>query len=433
MRLRFVFIIVLLFVWTASFSQSRKSRGNAQAPVDTVPELVRQYQDSLLVYKAMLDSMERANSQLEARMDSRLYKLFVPLTFYKGISHNQFSLQSKGSSLVERELDNALLNTYLNRPDLVTITETQLESVNQIEAPVARENTQLETIISQKEVQKVAEPELAPVNIVVKKPNFWKFSADTYFQLLQNYVSTNWYKGGESNYSMMSSLTLQANYNNKQKVKWDNKLELKLGMQTSRDDTVHSVKTSEDMIRYTSKLGIQASRRWYYTFQSIATTQFMKHYNSNSHTITADFFAPVTLSMSLGMDYNIEWFKKRLTGTVHMGPLAYNMKYVNREYLAARNGIDEGRKVKNDYGSLVTIDLEWKILNNLKWKTHIYGYTTYERTEFTSENTFTFQFNKYISTNIFVYPRFDDSTKRDDHHGYWQYKEYMSMGFSYSF
>lgn len=433
MRLRFVFIIVLLFVWTASFSQSRKSRGNAQAPVDTVPELVRQYQDSLLVYKAMLDSMERANSQLEARMDSRLYKLFVPLTFYKGISHNQFSLQSKGSSLVERELDNALLNTYLNRPDLVTMTETQLESVNQIEAPVARENTQLETIISQKEVQKVAEPELAPVNIVVKKPNFWKFSADTYFQLLQNYVSTNWYKGGESNYSMMSSLTLQANYNNKQKVKWDNKLELKLGMQTSRDDTVHSVKTSEDMIRYTSKLGIQASRRWYYTFQSIATTQFMKHYNSNSHTITADFFAPVTLSMSLGMDYNIEWFKKRLTGTVHMGPLAYNMKYVNREYLAARNGIDEGRKVKNDYGSLVTIDLEWKILNNLKWKTHIYGYTTYERTEFTSENTFTFQFNKYISTNIFVFPRFDDSTKRDDHHGYWQYKEYMSMGFSYSF
>lgn len=433
MRLRFVFIIVLLFVWTASFSQSRKSRGNAQAPVDTVPELVRQYQDSLLVYKAMLDSMERANSQLEARMDSRLYKLFVPLTFYKGISHNQFSLQSKGSSLVERELDNALLNTYLNRPDLVTMTETQLESVNQIEAPVARENTQLETIISQKEVQKVAEPELAPVNIVVKKPNFWKFSADTYFQLLQNYVSTNWYKGGESNYSMMSSLTLQANYNNKQKVKWDNKLELKLGMQTSRDDTVHSVKTSEDMIRYTSKLGIQASRRWYYTFQSIATTQFMKHYNSNSHTITADFCAPVTLSMSLGMDYNIEWFKKRLTGTVHMGPLAYNMKYVNREYLAARNGIDEGRKVKNDYGSLVTIDLEWKILNNLKWKTHIYGYTTYERTEFTSENTFTFQFNKYISTNIFVYPRFDDSTKRDDHHGYWQYKEYMSMGFSYSF
>lgn len=433
MRLRFVFIIVLLFVWTASFSQSRKSRGNAQAPVDTVPELVRQYQDSLLVYKAMLDSMERANSQLEARMDSRLYKLFVPLTFYKGISHNQFSLQSKSSSLVERELDNALLNTYLNRPDLVTMTETQLESVNQIEAPVARENTQLETIISQKEVQKVAEPELAPVNIVVKKPNFWKFSADTYFQLLQNYVSTNWYKGGESNYSMMSSLTLQANYNNKQKVKWDNKLELKLGMQTSRDDTVHSVKTSEDMIRYTSKLGIQASRRWYYTFQSIATTQFMKHYNSNSHTITADFFAPVTLSMSLGMDYNIEWFKKRLTGTVHMGPLAYNMKYVNREYLAARNGIDEGRKVKNDYGSLVTIDLEWKILNNLKWKTHIYGYTTYERTEFTSENTFTFQFNKYISTNIFVYPRFDDSTKWDDHHGYWQYKEYMSMGFSYSF
>lgn len=63
----------------------------------------------------------------------------------------------------------------------------------------------------------------------------------------------------------------------------------------------------------------------------------------------------------------------------------------------------------------------------------MYGYTTYERAELEWENTFTFQFNKWISTNVFVYPRFDDSRAKDDHHGYLQLKEYASLGFAYSF
>ena len=46
-------------------------------PVETVPELVRQYQDSLLLYKAKLDSVEKENSLLGARMDPRMYKLYV--------------------------------------------------------------------------------------------------------------------------------------------------------------------------------------------------------------------------------------------------------------------------------------------------------------------------------------------------------------------
>ena len=103
----------------------------------------------------------------------------------------------------------------------------------------------------------------ATIDVVVKKPNFWTFTGDYYLQFLQNYVSENWYKGGESNYSMVASAIIQANYNNKQKVKWDNKLELKLGFQTSKGDSIHRFKTSEDLIRYTSKFGLQASKKWY--------------------------------------------------------------------------------------------------------------------------------------------------------------------------
>ncbi len=95
-------------------------------------------------------------------------------------------------------------------------------------------------------------------DIVIFNPNFWTFGGDYYLQFLQNYVSDNWYKGGESNYSMLGRVTMMANYNNKQKVKWENKLEMRLGYQTSKGDSVHTLKTSDDLIRYTSKLGLQA-------------------------------------------------------------------------------------------------------------------------------------------------------------------------------
>lgn len=48
------------------------------------------------------------------------------------------------------------------------------------------------------------------------------------------------------------------------------------------------------------------------------------------------------------------------------------------------------------------------------------------------ENTFTFQFNRYLATKLFLYPRFDDGRKRDDKLGYWMFREYFSVGFSYS-
>ena len=47
------------------------------------------------------------------------------------------------------------------------------------------------------------------------------------------------------------------------------------------------------------------------------------------------------------------------------------------------------------------------------------------------ENTITIVVNKYISTNLFLYPRFDDGVKRDDKYDYFQFKEYVSLGFSY--
>ena len=139
------------------------------------------------------------------------------------------------------------------------------------------------------------------------------------------------------------------------------------------------------------------------------------------------------MNASLGMDYNVSWMKNRLTGSIHLAPFAYNLRYVGRVSLAKANGIDAGKHTLNDYGSQFTFDLRWKLLDNLTWQTRLYGYTTYERSELEWENTFTFSFNRYLSAKVYAYPRFDDGLKRDDDFGYWMVNEFVSLGFSYGF
>ena len=428
-------LLVLTIIAGAVSVEAQRLHKRTVVKKDTVkvmePTLAESYADSLSALRARIDSIQPVRMDSD---DSRFAKLFTPLTFYRSPANRFLRLKPQagvGDSL-DVELDAALLDIYLRRPDLVKVTQRHLEEVG---APIVADNRnkKQKRDIIEDVAPKAIEPDAAPMDIVISRPNFWSFAGDYYLQFLQNYVSDNWYKGGESNYSLLGRLTMQANYNNKQKVKWENKLEMRLGYQTSKGDSVHSLKTSDDLIRYTSKLGLQASRKWYYTIQMVAQTQFAHGYKSNDKFVYSDFFSPFNLNLSVGMDYSVDWLNHRLKGSAHLAPLALNWKYVGREQLATRYGLKEGEHGMTDYGSECIFDLTWQVMDNLKWKTRLWGYTTYKRAEIEWENTLTFQFNRYISSNIFLYPRFDDGAKRKDGDSYWQFKEFMSIGFSYSF
>lgn len=436
MKSRSIITILLLIAASTAFAQATHRTRHNKAK-DTL--IVKSYTDSLRNYKQMLDTT--SINIPDSDRDPRTFYIFAPATFYysvaKDLLQTSDNTQTKLPYDSSRDMDRIMMNIYLNHPNLVAKSERSLNRIGavhkEMDAPI-KNKVQLVTKADALPIEEDDEEHFnLPMEIVVKKPNFWKYSGDYYLQMLQNYVSSNWYKGGESNYSMVASVTMQANYNNKQKVKLDNKLEMKLGFQTSRGDTLHSFKTSEDLIRYTGKLGLQASKKWYYSLQLIAYTQFMRGYKSNDKKVYSDILSPLNINLSVGMDYNVVWFNKKLTGNIHLAPLAYNFKYVGRKELATRYGLDEGKHTLNDFGSECTVDLTWAFTNTIKWKTRLYGYTTYERAEVEWENTISFQFNKYITSNLFIYPRFDDGAKKDESHGYWQLKEYMSIGFAYSF
>lgn len=400
-------------------------------------DVVKQYMDSLKSAKYSLEELGLSNVK---KYDNNLKPmemniLTTPLTFYHGVANRLFGLQN--SNAHQMSIDRSLMSIYIKHPEWIIDTEQRLSEEGGIEykpnKPIVNDEemtSHAEEVVIPKNQTNISEP----VTLVTVRPNFWLYAGDYSLQFLQNYVSDNWYKGGGSNYSMIGAATLQANYNDKEKIKWDNKLEMKLGMQSSQGDTLHNYKSSEDLIRLTSKLGVQATKKWYYTLQAIASTQFTHGYKANDQTVYSDFMSPLNVNLSLGMDYKVEWLDKRLTGTVNISPIAGNFKYVDRLSLAKKYGIDEGKHSLWDLGSTFTTDLSWAISDLIKWKTRLYAYTTYHRAEVEWENTVTFQLSKYISTQVFVYPRFDDSAKkRNSKYGYFQLKEYWSLGFNYSF
>lgn len=394
--------------------------------------ILRAYTDSLAALRLRIDSSKVS----DAPADMGAARLFMPFTFYHDVAERAFSVSGDtlANDSVAGMTDRAMLNIYLSRPDLVVDSEARLRRIgtirNELDKPVRRD------VKLSAAIEPLPEEGMMPVpsGVLIRKPNFWTFSGDSYMQLLQNYVTGNWYKGGESNYSLVSNLTLNANYNNKSRVKFENKLELKLGFQTSRDDTLHAFKTNNDLIRYTGKLGLQAHSHWYYSLQLLAYTQFTHGLKSNDKKIYSDFMSPFDLNLGLGMDYTVETRNKRLTGSINFSFLSFNFRYVDRQDLASRYSITGDHHTREDFGSQLTANLTWNISNNVNWKTRLYGYTSYSHVLVEWENTIVLKVSRYISTNIFLYPRFDDSAKiRDDKLGYLQFKEYGSLGFAYSF
>lgn len=426
---RILFVLLLLAV--AMDVTARVHRHSVRRiSVDTT-SVLRAYTDSLAALRHRIDTSATAT----ATADMRLARLFMPFTFYHDVAERAFKVGSDtlAQDGLDGMADRVMTHILLTRPDLVADSEERLRKAgsirNEFDKPVRRE------VKLASHIEPVPEDGFVPVpsGVLIRKPNFWTFSGDSYLQFLQNYVTGNWYKGGESNYSMVSSLTLNANYNNKSRVKFENKLELRLGFQTSRDDTLHKFKTNNDLIRYTGKLGLQAHARWYYTLQLLAYTQFTHGLKSNDKYVYSDFMSPFNLNLGLGLDYTVETNNKRLKGNVNLSFLSFNFRYVDRKYLASRYGIGGDYRTREDFGSQLTANLTWTLSDNVTWKTRLYGYTSYSRAEVEWENTITLKVSRYISTNVFLYPRFDDATKRDDKLGYLQFKEYCSLGFSYAF
>lgn len=271
------------------------------------------------------------------------------------------------------------------------------------------------------------------LGIVVRKPNFWTFKTNFSLQFTQNYVSDNWYKGGESHNALLAATIIEANFNNQRKLTFDNKLEMKLGFQTSHNDEEHKYKTNSDLIRLTNKLGLRAVKHWYYTIMLQSWTQFYKGYKSNDRKVYSDFMSPFESLLSVGMDYQQNSRNNKFRISATLSPLALKLKYVARPSLITSFGLSEPHHSKWEYGSNVTINYTWNIVRNISWTGRIYYFTDYSSTQLEWENTFNLAINRYLSARVFLYPRYDDSRNRTNNQSDFEFNELLSLGLNLNF
>ena len=124
---------------------------------------------------------------------------------------------------------------------------------------------------------------------------------------------------------------------------------------------------------------------------------------------------------------------KNLTLDATVSPFSVNFKYVDRLYLATSFGLKEGRHTKFEYGSNITVTYTWNIWKNIQWTGRIYYFTDYSKAQLEWENTFNLRINKFLTTKLFLYPRFDDSAARQEGRSYFQFNENLSVGLDVSF
>lgn len=346
---------------------------------------------------------------------------------------SNYSILSNKTSHIVSNIDSYLLKAYTSTPRAFQYNSS-IEKSTGIRKDVNKDvKTDIKlsekvTTVATQPIPRITEES---IDIVVQKPNFWKFKSDFSLKFTQNHVSDNWYKGGESNYSFLTSINLEANYNNKQKILFNNKLEMKLGFLSSKNDLLHKFKTNDDLLRLTNKLGLKATKHWYYTAMLQSWTQFHPAYKSNDEKVYSDFMSPFESVFSLGMDYKLS--VKNFTFDATLSPFACSFKYVDRKALCSTFGLKEGKHSKFDYGSNITANYTWNMFKNVTWKGRIYFFTDYSKAQIEWENTFNLRINKFLSTTLFLYPRFDDSVKRKKGESYLQFTELLSFGIDLSF
>lgn len=476
---KLIFTMIFSMVLVSLSAQNGENMGIAEVSADSLPKTKKLYNNNARIMKAFADSLlnlrvsymahSRLYDDLEVpapkrRLKADSYKLFVLPTYYIAPLEQAFELDwepgdklclSASDSLsmirlkkadvydlpnmetmavVDRQVNKVLLNFYLEHPERVVGNELYFADLKSLDAIEGSNAPRQEDMKQYMVISNPTENTNAEVNLLIMKPNFWKYSGSGSIQFTQNSLSDNWYQGGENTNAMYSELKLHANYDNKRGIQFENTMEMKLGFITAPSDTVHAYKTNSDMFRLYSKLGVRAIENLYYTLAVELKTQLFPNYRTNSNVKVSDFLTPLQMKFTLsGLDY--KYSKNKMSLSVLGSPFTYKHIYLRTTDIASPTSFEvrEGHKRADIFGSELTAKINWKIRPNITWDSKFDFFTTYDKVTLSWENTIDFKLSRYLSTTLFIHPRFDDGvTLTEENRSYFQFKEMLTFGLSYS-
>ena len=338
------------------------------------------------------------------------------------------AMDEKRSAVIDR----LLLDMYCTHPEKIVMTEEELLQEMSLAGVTTDKKPALEMANAR---VNIPENVAGGMKTTVVKPNYWSTNGRVELKFTQNYVSGNWFQGGESNKTMFGQFDFDVNYDDKDRFTFKTHFDADLGFATTKADTLHSFKTNTDRLRIESTLGYKIVKNLDVTVKVKLESQSMPNYPTNKADFVSNFMAPFDANFSLGINYKPTLKKIRVE--IFCAPLsAYNYRFVRYGDLAwQRYGIRQGRHHKEDFGTqfVVTVPRQ-KITKLVEWYSRAELYSNYARTFFQWENSFNVPLNRYLTASLSLHARFDDSAPGlyDEEFGYWQLKEFMTLGVTYS-
>ncbi|MFV0392014.1 MAG: DUF3078 domain-containing protein [Paludibacteraceae bacterium] len=320
--------------------------------------------------------------------------------------------------------------TYIanNAMDLYSNTLDRLPSLTTfMSRPISRKRLEKLEIHDDKIVLNSTKIEYEKV-----KPVYWQSRANMMLQFTQNYVSQNWYQGGNSNLAFLNNFIAEFNYDNRKNMQWTNKIEWRSGLNTVDGDTLRKMSVNDDLLRYLTKFGVKASGNFYYSISGeISTTLFNNYKGINSMDLKAKLLTPVRANLGIGLDYK---YKKLFS--LMLAPVSFKYIYLNDTTNINPNafGIEKGHKQLKQLGSSLEAQLNYDPMLNWNITSRFKFYTDYKKIEADWEIVNNFSINRFLSARFLLNPRYDNTViLKGGEKAQIQFKELLSVGFSYRF
>ncbi len=336
--------------------------------------------------------------------------------------------QKSGLFYVRRLARQILLAFEVEQIDKIRYLETDLPEPERLEVPLET-NRPIQWATPQRiRPRDVDEPPSAPVRYT-----HWIVKGRLSNQLTQTYVSPNWSSGGISNMSTLSAFYWVAKYDNKKGLQFDNFIDIKLGFNTVSNDSLRKVNISNDQFQASSKLGILAVKNFYYSASVDFTTQFLNNYKTNTYDKKAAFLSPAKLYVGLGMDYKIKNKEKGYSFSALLTPFTYRLNYLHNitDFNPKAYGIEEGKHFGQDMGFKIATTIDMQITEFISWNSYFYFYSDFKYVDSEWKNTFNFNVNHYLSTQLFIHMKMNTKNERPEGEKLIQFKEFLSFGLVY--
>ncbi len=273
-----------------------------------------------------------------------------------------------------------------------------------------------------------------------KKPKYWSFTGAGNINFSQAFYE-HWSKGGESNIAISTILKMNANYA-KDNVTWENEFEYNGGMMVQEKGETQK---TLDKIMLNSKYGRRAFNFVFYSVFVNAESQLFNGLNKND-VLVSKLLSPLNITTGIGIDIRPnKWV------SVVVSPITEKITYIYDTLNIDQtiHDVDSLRKSNSQPGAYINSKVKFDLTRNISVENKLSFFSNYvnnpENIDINWQVGIAMRINKYINTNISTHLIYDDDINIPVYE--WkedkkvkvgegprtQFREILSIGFSYKF